>query len=240
MAASCASFPEPSFENAQVQLALERAFPPPTMKVHVLGATEALLLKLAEYEPDDDCCGCWGLRPPAARTFEELAPATARHQWTLGIDGMILTCARKCGDERFDPVRDGIDLEQESVTQCLPGAVQLLLDHRWFVDGGALEAAAPAQSAMPAMFKKMDSMMSTASTAAPLSLRAPLSHISSADGSYITSPGDVQMQSQKRVTEVLVADEIRKLAGLMKEGLLTDDEFQTQKRMLLSQPLIDA
>lgn len=240
MAMSCASIPEPSFENAQVQLALERAFPPPTMKVHVLSATEALLLKLAEYEPDDDCCGCWGLRAPAAKTFEELAPATARHQWALGIDGMVLTCARKCGDERFDPVRDGIDLEQESVTRCLPGAVQLLIDHRWFVDGGALEAAAPAQSAMaPAMFKKMNSMMSSASTAAPPP-SFPLSHISSAGVSFSTTPGDVQMQSQKRVTEVLVADEIRKLAGLMKEGLLTDDEFQTQKRMLLSQPLIDA
>lgn len=234
-----AAIPMPSFEIPAVQAALKQAFPPPTFKIHVVGQEEALLLKLAEYELDDDCCGCFGFRTPAARTFAELAPETARHQWTLGIDGNQLTCVRKLGQERFDPVRDGIDLEQESVTRQLPYAVDALMSNHWFVNG---QVAAPSQALMPMQAvpeaaKVHGSQLSRSSTCASSS-QASTSMLSRSDSLLSrcsTSTGAHGMSDAPRTG---VADEIRKLAELMREGILTDDEFQAQKRRLLSQPLI--
>jgi len=233
----------PSFEILAVQTALRQAFPPPTFKIHVVSAEQALLLKLAEHERDDDCCGCFGWKAPAARVFSELTPETARHQWTLGIRGNMLTCVRRCGQERFDPARDGVDLELESVTQRLPRAEEILMFNRWFVNG---QTAAPSQAAMSKQAvgdvvpkKATGSQLSWSSTCASSS-EAPTSMLSCSE-SIFSGCGDAPTQQsmpEAACTVVTVADEIRKLAELMREGMLTDEEFQVQKKRLLSEPLL--
>jgi len=232
----------PSFEIPAVQAALKQAFAPPTFKIHVVSAEEALLLKLPEYERDDDCWCCFGFKEPAARTFAELAPGTARHQWTLGIDGNTLTCVQKCGQDRFDAARDGVDLELESVMQRLPHAVNVLMSNRWFVNGqiaAPLQAIMPMQAVTDVQKKATGSQLSFSSTCAPSS-QAPTSMLSRSE-SIASGCGDAPAQQsmpQVASTGVTVADEIRKLAELMREGILTDEEFQVQKKRLLSEPLI--
>jgi len=199
----------------------------------------ALLLKIAEHEIEADCHGCFGFKTPAAITFEELAPETARHQWMLGVDGNQLTCVRKCGQVdwyKHAEVGSVIDEEQESVTQWLPYAVDALMRNNWFINGQTL---APAQATMPMLAasgalpeKQIDLSASQASTLLQASMLSQSASLFSYNGNA------AMQQGMFEAPRTSVADEIRKLAELMREGLLTEQEFQAQKKWLLSEPIM--